>query len=102
MSSGEHAQPTNKLFFTVWFWLLALTIVEVVLAYRQLPITTMLFLLMGLSFVKAALIVGYFMHLRYERRSLFLTLVPPAIICIFLMMVFFFPDSLRLMELRPN
>jgi cytochrome c oxidase subunit 4 len=97
-----HADTGKRVYLIVWFWLLGLTVVEVVLAYRQLPIETMLFLLMGLSIVKAALIIGYFMHLKFERRSLALTLMPPLVICVILLMVFAFPDSLRLLALRPS
>src|SRR2546428_9850070 len=32
--------------------------------------------LLGLSIIKAALIIAYFMHLKFERLSLFLTLFP--------------------------
>ena len=98
---SEHG-GSNKLYLWVWTWLLILTAVEVFLAYKQLPATTMLPLLLVLSTVKAAMIIAYFMHLRYERRSLALTLMPPLVICIILLMVFFFPDSLRLLELRPS
>ena len=97
----EHADEGSRLYLIVWFWLLALTVVEVVLAYRQLAIQIMLFLLMSLSIVKAALIIAYFMHLKFEKRSLALTLMPPLVICVILLMVFFFPDSLRLLEMRP-
>ena len=100
MSANEHAGHSSKLYMWVWFWLLAMTAVEVFLAYEHLPLQTMLILLMGLSLVKAALIIAYFMHLRFEKRSLTLTLVPPLVICIILLMVFFFPDSLRLLEMR--
>ena len=54
----------------------------------------MLTILLGLSIIKAALIVAYFMHLRFERLSLVLTLVPILVVCICLLMVFF-PDSFR-------
>jgi cytochrome c oxidase subunit 4 len=54
----------------------------------------MLTILVGLSIIKAALIVAYFMHLRFERLSLVLTLVPMLVICICLLFVFF-PDSFR-------
>ena len=59
----------------------------------------MLTILMGLSIIKAALIVAYFMHLRFERLSLVLTLVPMLIVCICLLFVFF-PDSFRSLNLR--
>ena len=90
----------SRIYLKVWFWLLALTAVEVFLAYKQLPLRTMLALLMALSLVKAALIIAYFMHLRFEKSSLAWTLMPPLVICIVLMIAFSFPDGLRLFEMR--
>ncbi len=90
----------NRLVLSVWAWLLVLTGVEVFLAYEQLSLHLMLILLMGLSMVKAGLIMAYFMHLRFEKRSLVLTLVPAMAIVISLLAIFF-PDSLRLLHMRP-
>ncbi len=53
----------------------------------------MLTALLGLSIIKAALIIAYFMHLKFERLSLFLTLFPMLILCIILMLLMFMPDS---------
>ena len=99
----EHAHEagSKKLFLYVWFWLLGLTGIEVFLAYEQLGVKLMLTLLMGLSIIKATLIISYFMHLRYERRSLVLTLMP-AMIFVIAMLFVFFPDSLRLLHMRPQ
>jgi cytochrome c oxidase subunit IV len=90
----EHFAGTNKLFISVWFWLLLLTGLEVFLGYVHLDFRLMLTILIGLSVIKAALIIAYFMHLRFERLSLVLTLVPMLVICICLLLVFF-PDSFR-------
>ena len=93
-------QSHNKLYLMVWTALLVLTVLEVGLAYLHLALGVMLVTLMGLSLVKAALIIAYFMHLRFERVSLFWTLIPATVVCIALMAVFF-ADSFRLLELRP-
>ena len=98
-AESEHFAGSNKLFVSVWIWLLLLTGFEVFLGYIRLPIIYMLVILMGASIVKAALIVAYFMHLRFERLNLILTIVPAVVICICLLMVFF-PDSFRSKELR--
>ncbi|MBA2735001.1 MAG: cytochrome C oxidase subunit IV family protein [Acidobacteria bacterium] len=97
----EHFAGSNKLFISVWFWLLLLTGIEVFLGYVHLDFRLMLTVLIGLSVVKAALIIAYFMHLRFERLSLVLTLVPMLIVCICLFLVFF-PDSFRSKSLRPD
>ena len=96
----EHAETAgNKIVFSVWFGLLGLTVFEVILAYRQLPLETMLTVLMFLSVIKAALIIAYFMHLRYERASLFVTLIP-ALVFVLIMMTVIFADSTRLAHMR--
>ena len=99
MSSAHAHAESNRLYLRVWIGLLILTGVEVFLAYERLPVGPMLIILMGLSIIKAALIIAYFMHLRFERFSLFLTLVPMWVLVMLLLFVFF-PDSFRLHELR--
>ncbi len=86
-----------KVMYMIWGWLLLITIVEVALAYFQLSLLVMLVVLMGLSLIKAALVVSYFMHLKFERLSLVLTLIPALIVCILLMSIIF-PDSLRVRD----
>ena len=94
---AEHGKVGS--FTTIWIILLVLTAVEVFLAYKQINQIMMLTALIGLSVVKAALIIAYFMHLKFERFSLFLTLFPMLIFCI-LMMFVFMPDSMRAMLMR--
>ena len=79
--------------------LLLLTVVEVFLAYIHVPLHIMLTLLIGLSLIKAAMIIAYFMHLKFERMSLVLTLVPTVVVCICLLFIVF-PDSFRTGSLR--
>lgn len=96
-----HHGPTKKLFMWVWFWLLILTGVEVLLAYLKLDPHPMLVLLVGLSLIKSALIVAYFMHLRFEKLGLFLVIVPSLVFCLVMILIFVFPDSLRIVHLHP-
>jgi cytochrome c oxidase subunit IV len=95
----DHFAGTNKLFVSVWIWLLVLTAIEIFLGYKPMALHFMLTILLGLSIIKAALIVAYFMHLKFERLSLILTVVPMLVICICLLFVFF-PDSFRASGLR--
>jgi cytochrome c oxidase subunit 4 len=99
---GGHDVGSTKLFAWVWVWLLLLTGLEVFLAYERLEVHLMITILVGLSLIKSALIVSYFMHLRFERLGLFLLLVPAMVFCICMMLIMFFPDSIRLMNLRPH
>ena len=101
--SGVHAQGGGSMrtMYFVWVWLLVMTLLEVLLAYLKVPLGIMLVTLLGLSLVKAALIVGYFMHLKFERLSLFLTVIPALIVCILLLNVFF-PDAMRIRAIGTN
>lgn len=94
-----HFEGGTKLFLNVLWGLLALTFIEVFLAYIHVPLTLMLIILIGLSLIKAAMIVAYFMHLRFERMSLVLTLVPTLVVCICLLFIVF-PDSFRTKSIR--
>ncbi|MGA2592672.1 MAG: cytochrome C oxidase subunit IV family protein [Bryobacteraceae bacterium] len=101
--AAEHVNgATTKAFVNVWFALLIMTGIEVFLAYEQIPVLIFLTALVGLSVIKAALIIAYFMHLKFEKLSLFLTLFPMLILCIMLMLLMFMPDSSRLMMMRPR
>ncbi|MBZ5622930.1 MAG: cytochrome C oxidase subunit IV family protein [Acidobacteriia bacterium] len=91
---------TTITFAKVWMVLLFLTGVEVLLAYEQVPTMIMLTILVGLSIIKAALIIAYFMHLKFEKLSLFLTLFPMLIFCIVLMLIFL-GDAARIPNMRP-
>ena len=74
-------------YFWVWGALLVLTAVEVVLGYKQIfePVR-MLEALLVLSIIKSALIIGYFMHLKFEkalmRWMLVLSVRPVSSSCI--------------------
>ncbi len=101
MQDTSHASASVATFGKVWVVLLVLTGIEVLLAYEQVPSLIMLTVLVGLSIIKAALIIAYFMHLKFERLSLFLTLFPMLIVCIVLMLMFL-GDAARLPGMRPS
>ncbi|MGB7227803.1 MAG: cytochrome C oxidase subunit IV family protein [Candidatus Acidiferrales bacterium] len=97
---ATHEPGSKKLFLWVWFWLFVLTGIETFLAYLRLEPHIMLTLLIGLSLIKAALIVAYFMHLRFEKIGLFLIIVPSLVFCLVMILIFVFPDSLRIVNLH--
>ncbi len=90
------------LFNKIWIGLLVLTAIEVVLAYVQIAgLLIMLGILLILSLVKAGMIMSTFMHLQFDNKLLALIVVIPAVGCILIMCGYFFPDSFRLVDLRP-
>lgn len=101
-AENTHPAVPAKTFLWVWICLVFLTGVEVYLGYIELEPKLMLTILMGLSVIKAGLIMSWFMHLKYEKRSLTLWLVPATLFCIGMMLLVFFWDSFRLAALRPH
>ena len=97
-----HAGASTGLNIGVWIGLVAITFLEVFLAYEQLQPAVMLSILVVLSLVKAAMIMSIFMHLKYEKFSLVLLLIPATIFCICMMFIFFFPEAFRLLQMRPH
>ena len=94
------AHDENKgQYFWVWGALLVLTGIEVALAYEQLlqPVR-MLEVLMVLSLVKAALIIAYFMHLKFEVPFMKFMLMAAIVVCLCLMCIFF-ADAARILSL---
>ncbi|MCC6367317.1 MAG: cytochrome C oxidase subunit IV family protein [Bryobacterales bacterium] len=92
-------QPTVKQLATVWTALLGFTLVEVGLAYPRLSAVLFLILLLVLSIGKSAMIIGFFMHLKFERRVLTLALFPLLIVFV-LVLLALLPDAERLREMR--
>jgi caa(3)-type oxidase subunit IV len=82
----------------VWVVLLALTAVEVLLAYWHTPLAVMLGLLLGLSLVKAGSIVAWFMHMAAERRRLAWMLFP-AFFFIAIALLSILPDAGRALRM---
>jgi caa(3)-type oxidase subunit IV len=87
-------------YFWVWGTLLVLTAIEVWLGYRQVfePVR-MLEVLLVLSVIKSALIIGYFMHLKFETALMRWMLVISVVGLFVIMYFFFFPDAGRILRL---
>ncbi len=87
-------------YFWVWGALLLLTAIEVVLAYKQVfqPVR-MLEILLVLSVIKSAFIIGYFMHLKFETALMRWMITLSVVACFIIMYFFFFPDAGRITTL---
>ncbi len=86
-------------YFWVWGALLILTAIEVVLGYKQVfTAVRMLEVLLLLSVIKSALIIGYFMHLKFEIARMKWILMVALVACLCLMFTFF-ADAFRILYL---
>jgi cytochrome c oxidase subunit 4 len=73
-----HTEPN---YMAVFYWLGVLTIAELVVIY--LPISKLVIgaLLVLLALSKASLVALYYMHLKFEKRTLGAIALTPLIIC---------------------
>ncbi len=80
----ETAHREHPQYFHIFWWLLGLTIIEIVVVIPHLPILLKGILLVGLACSKAAFVALYFMHLKFEKKALTAIALTPFIICVFL------------------
>jgi cytochrome c oxidase subunit 4 len=90
MSADTHATPapsthepthhriSNRTYLIVFAWLAAFTAIEVLVAAVALPEIVKVIVLVALAVVKAALVVLFYMHLRYDSKWYWLTLLVPV------------------------
>jgi hypothetical protein len=88
-----------KAYVIVWLGLLLIVAVEVLLTSAHLAPGRLLASLLVLAFLEAGLALMYLMNLKYERSSLFLSLIPYLVFALF-MMDHMWPDAFRLMHQR--
>jgi cytochrome c oxidase subunit 4 len=96
--AAEQRHHAKAQFFWIWGALLVMTAIEVYLTYQNMQPIRMLSILMGLSLLKAALIIGYFMHMKFEVSRMKWLTMASLMVCLALMMIFF-PDALRILSL---
>ncbi len=80
----EHAENEHPNYMKIFWILLALTIAEVLVVYLPIPMIVTALLLIGMACSKAAYVALYFMHLKFEQKTLTAIALTPFIICVFL------------------
>ncbi len=78
------AHPTARTYVIVFAWLAVMTAVEVAVAASPLPETLKVGILVILAVVKAALVVLFYMHLRYDSFYYWIILLVPIFFVVLL------------------
>ena len=86
--SDAHAHPTYKTYWVMWFVLLLITVAMVFIGSKPILIAGML--------AKAWIIGMVFMHLKFEKRGLVLTVILGAFATIAVLAVLLIPDALAM------
>jgi cytochrome c oxidase subunit 4 len=88
-STSTHHGPS---YMAVFWWLAILTVVELGVIFLPIGKVAIGVLLVALALGKAALVALYFMHLRFETRTLGLIALTPLVIGALLLVVLM-PDT---------
>ena len=89
MATTEHKHPN---YMAIFWYLAVLTVVELAVIFTPFGKLTIGVLLCALAVTKAALVALYFMHLRFETRTLGLIAVTPLAIATLLVFLIL-PDG---------
>lgn len=97
-AGGGHKGHAHPNYMAIFWWLAALTVVELSVPFLLKNAEGFAFFVKASSLVvlaatKAALVAMYFMHLRFETRTLALIAGTPIVLCVFLMLMLL-PDAL--------
>ena len=100
MTASTSVKDSLKIDIIVYLSILALSGLQVLLAYQHAEGTQLFVRMLAVALIQAGLGVMYFMHLRTEQRNLRLALIP-ATIFVVLMMNMIWSDSFRLLHMSP-
>lgn len=91
----EHVASLDPNYIGVFWWLVALTIAEILVAVvpigPKFPKIAQAAILIGLALGKAGFVALYFMHLKFEKRTLGIIALTPLLLCT-LLIVALLPD----------
>jgi cytochrome c oxidase subunit IV len=69
-SHHEKAHPNERVYVKVALWLGLVTAIEIWISYTDFPDWAQIAGLLSLSLVKFVVVVGYFMHLKFDNPTL--------------------------------
>ena len=93
MAEG-HKHPN---YMAIFWWLAILTVIELAVIYLPVSKVTIAVLLCVLAVTKAALVAMYFMHLRFEAKTLGWVAITPLAIATLLIFVLL-PDGFAVLK----
>ena len=85
---SDHKEPN---YMGIFYLLTALTALEIGVVFVPIAKLIIAIALIGLALVKATLVAMYFMHLKFEKRTLGIIALTPLILCT-LLIVSLLPD----------
>ena len=100
METSEGPSGGITTYLVVYVAILAISGVQILVAYSNAEASRMVFRMLALAIVQAGLAITFFMHMKSEKRNLALFLLP-ATVFVLAMMNMIWSDSFRLLTMRP-
>jgi caa(3)-type oxidase subunit IV len=88
-AAAHHEEPN---YMGVFYALAVLTVAEIGVVFLPVGKFAIGAMLVLLAFAKASLVAAYFMHLKFERRTLAVIAATPILLCVLLMFALL-PDN---------
>ena len=98
MANATHGTG-YRLYWITWIFLLAVTMVMLAMEYVSWPQWILLAVLLVAMLVKASVISGYFMHLRFEKPALILIVAASLLLVGAILFGLLAIDALRVHQL---
>ncbi len=90
---SEGASSPYRIYWTTWIVLLVITVLMLAAEAFHMPRWFLVAFLVSFMFVKATMIAGNFMHLRYEHRRLVLTVAVGLLVTSAILLAYIAPES---------
>jgi cytochrome c oxidase subunit 4 len=94
MATAAHKHPN---YMAIFWWLTILTVIELGVVFMPLSKITIGVLLCALAIAKAALVAAYFMHLKFETKTLTWIAFTPLAIAVLLIFILM-PDHFAVLK----
>src|SRR5437868_5131188 len=88
-----HEGLNTKVIWKVFWILLGVTIFEVGISFTSIPRTILLYTFITLTIVKAYYIVGYFMHMKFEKLPMQWSILLPFILIVYLVFILIYEGT---------
>jgi cytochrome c oxidase subunit IV len=98
MANATHGAG-YRLYWITWVFLLAVTLVMLAMEYVSWPQWILLTVLLGAMLLKASVISGYFMHLRFEKPALIVIVAASLLLVGLVLFALLAIDALRVHQL---
>jgi len=96
----SHPEAVNlRVYWVTWALLLAITVMMLLVDSAQLAREALIAIMVGAMAFKATLIAGNFMHLRYERAGIVLTVLIGLFACGLVLYALIAPDAARIHDM---